>query len=347
MVTPLLDASKFRNGSPSERQEYAQQLLEQLQGSGFVRITNHGIPNDKVEECFEWVRLLRPSTTSYNDQLTPPQSKKFFALSLPERLKALNPPGPTPQRGWSTLGAEKTSTLYGKLMGHDLPEDLRDARQHFDMGTPGDTMFPTRWPSETAIPGFKPYLETFFFLCEAVSLEILEALELALGVPEATFRKHCTPNASEFRLNHYPALSVQELADEKVERIWPHFDLGVITLLFTDSVGGLQFEDRSRPGEFKTVDATAKSDLVVNISETLGRWTAEKIPAGLHRVTSPENAEESKVIPERYSIAYFCKAARQAKVAPLQPFRSAEEEKEVGESLTALEYQQKRLLTAY
>lgn len=262
----------------------------------------------------------------------------------------LNPPGPRPQRGWSTLGAEKTSTLYGKLMGHSVAEDLKDAREHFDFGTPEDTMFESRWPDEASLPGFRAHLEEFFRICEKLSLEIMQALEEAMGIPEGTFRQQCLPNASEFRLNHYPAMSAKALEDEKVERIWPHYDLGVITLLFTDCVGGLEFEDRERPKEFMQVEQVDKTDLIVNISETMEHWTARALPAGLHRVTSPKDvkldAEGNGTIPERYSIAYFCKAARKAHVMPLQPFRG-DHPVDAKESMTALEFQQKRLLTAY
>ena len=38
-------------------------------------------------------------------------------------------PGPDPQRGWSKVGAENSSTLYRKgLLKSQMAEDLRDAR---------------------------------------------------------------------------------------------------------------------------------------------------------------------------------------------------------------------------
>ncbi|KAB2569573.1 Oxoglutarate/iron-dependent oxygenase [Lasiodiplodia theobromae] len=327
-----LDASKFTSGSSEERAAYARDLLVQLGSNGYVRLKNHGISSELVDSCFGW-------------------SKRFFDLPLEEKVKTLNPPGPNPQRGWSTLGAEKTSTLYGKLMGHDVPDDLKDAREHFDFGTPGDDLFPSRWPTSSKLPGFQPFLEDFFHRCEQVSLDILHALELALDLPPATFRQQCMPNASEFRLNHYPAISAKDLNSDKVERIWPHFDLGVITLLFTDTVGGLEFQDRANPDKFVLVDPANKTEMVVNISETLQRWTAGALPAGLHRVTAPKavggDDDEDAVVPERYSIAYFCKAAREARVSPLEPFRAADAAAEEADGMTALEYQQKRLLTAY
>ncbi|EKG15383.1 Oxoglutarate/iron-dependent oxygenase [Macrophomina phaseolina MS6] len=262
----------------------------------------------------------------------------------------MNPPGPSPQRGWSKLGAEKTSTLYGKLMGYAMPDDLTDAREHFDFGPSGDPLFPNRWPSPCTSPSFRSSLEALYTRCEAVSHDILTALAEALELSPTTFVQHLSPNASEFRINHYPAISDAELASSKVERIWPHFDLGVVTLLFADGsgVGGLQFEDRVKGG-FADVEAGEIGEVLVNVSETLQRWTGGELPAGLHRVTKPAGTEGQ--VPERFTMAYFCKAARHAKVGVLPPFKKradsvvgmeAEEE-----DITALEYQQTRLLTAY
>lgn len=292
---------------------------------------------------------------------------------MEEKCNIVNPPGPSPQRGWSKLGAEKTSTLYGKLMGYEMPDDLKDARvsnptstciprptnhqtrnqEHFDFGPPDDPLFPNRWPSSSAVPLFRPALEALYARCEEVSHDILTALAEAFNLAPSTFVQHLSPNASEFRINHYPAISDAELSSSKVERIWPHFDLGVVTLLFADGsgVGGLQFEDRARAGgSFLDVEAGEVGEVLVNVSETLQRWTAGELPAGLHRVTKPEGARGQ--VPERFTMAYFCKAARHAKVDALPPFRKKRVEggveREVDEEgITALEYQQTRLLTAY
>ena len=221
-------------------------------------------------------------------------------------------------------------------------------QEHFDVGPKNDDMYPNRWPSQEDLPGFQSFVERFFVLCENVSLDLLEALEEGLQIPASTFRDRCIPSAGEFRMNHYPAISLEELRRDDTNRIWPHFDLGVITLLFSDTTGGLEFQDREKPGTFKPVEPESKMEMIVNISETLQRWTADVLPAGLHQVMVPQDLKDKEegTIPERYSIAYFCKAARNASVGPLPPFRGIREGDRY-EDITALEYQQKRLLTAY
>ena len=192
---------------------------------------------------------------------------------------------------------------------------------------------------------------TFFYqLCEASSLAILSALEEALDLPTGTFQSRCRPhNASELRLNHYPSISLEEIRSGGTNRIWPHFDLGVITLLFTDGIGGLEFQDRHNASSetFIPVEPESQSEMIVNISETMQRWTQDNLPAGLHQVTIPRSmrSQVDGVLPERFSIAYLCKADRNASVGALSQF--IKDGKPNYEDITALEYHQKRLLTAY
>ena len=193
-------------------------------------------------------------------------------------------------------------------------------------------------------------MERFFGVLEGVAADLMAALELAFDLPHGTFVDLITHegNASEMRLNHYPAIEVERIKTGNVSRIWPHFDLGVITLLFQDEVGGLEFENRNQRGTFSRVDCSSLTEMVVNVSETLQRWTNGTLPAGLHRVNLPQNLENDDygMLPERYSIAYFCKADRSASVGPSKHFVSAAHEPEY-EDISALEYQQQRLQSAY
>lgn len=206
------------------------------------------------------------------------------------------------------------------------------------------------YPPEDVLPGFRPTIEHAFESLEAISNEILEALEVACQLPGGTFLDHIThaANASEFRLNHYPAIEVKEIKGGLVSRIWPHFDLGVITLLFQDHVGGLEFENRAGGGGFSRIGCDSTSDLIVNVSETLQRWSNGRIRAGLHRVALPQELEESQagVAPERYSIAYFCKADREASVGALKQF-IPEDTQPVYKEMSAIEYHKQRLQSAY
>lgn len=223
-------------------------------------------------------------------------------------------------------------------------------KEHFDQGSQSDDEFPNKWPQATEIPGYREFMEEYYKICEQESLRIMQALEVALELPTGTFTERIASdvNASELRLNHYPPISLSDMRKGNVNRIWPHFDLGVVTMLFVSDVGGLEVEDRTRRGSFIPVECESRYEMIVNISETLQRWTNEVLPAGLHQVTIPRAMKDKAegIVPERFSVAYLCKAHRSALVGSLPQFKGVDS-CEKYEDITALEYHQKRLLAAY
>lgn len=193
-------------------------------------------------------------------------------------------------------------------------------------------------------------MESWYEKMGKVAAHLMEALECAFDLPEGSFLDKMTreKNASEARLLHYPEIDMMDINKGAVSRIWPHFDLGVITLLLQDGVGGLECENRDRRGTFRAVGSNSPSELIVNVSETLQRWTNDVLPAGLHRVTVPRAFEklESGIVPERYSVTYFLKADREASVGPLPQFVSGCCEAKY-DNMTAIEYHLSRLKSAY
>ncbi|KAF2420705.1 Clavaminate synthase-like protein [Tothia fuscella] len=330
MTILTIDWSPITTGQPEGRSSVLRQLRSSLEACGFVRIVNHGLSEDFVNNLFE-----------LNDA--------FFHLAAEEKLRIANVPGPNPQRGWSQVGAENSASLYRQgLLQQSLDEKLSDAREHWDQGSANDLDFPNRWPGQKLIPEFRPTMENAFEQLEKVCHSIMSALEEAYQLPQGVFCKRMTheKNASEFRFNHYPSIEIEKLRAGKIGRIWPHYDLGVITLLFQDQVGGLEIEDRPS-GDFVPVETRSKSDLIVNVSEILTRWTNGRLPAGLHKVSLPPSLQnlEHGVVPERYSIAYFGKADRDASVGPLKEFVTGDKPR--FEDMTAIQYHRQRLSSAY
>lgn len=58
MDLPVLDLSSFAEGSSSQSQQFASELLQSLQNSGFVKIVGHGIEEWKVKKLFAWVSRI-------------------------------------------------------------------------------------------------------------------------------------------------------------------------------------------------------------------------------------------------------------------------------------------------
>ena len=52
---PQVDFGLFLRGNPTERRRAAKQLVDSFQKHGFVRLKNHGVSKEFVQEIWKWV----------------------------------------------------------------------------------------------------------------------------------------------------------------------------------------------------------------------------------------------------------------------------------------------------
>ena len=189
-------------------------------------------------------------------------------------------------------------------------------------------------------------MESYYEQCETVCLTLIKALEEGLGVPDGCITKRCVPSGTDLRLTHYPAIPLEEITSGHKIRIASHADFGIITLLFQDGVGGLEVEDRSKPGldSFIPIPPTNDTEMVINLGSTMQRWTNDKLFGGLHRVAMPEalkgtDGSNDIIIPGRISIAYLYKAKKSVSVGPIADFVDENNPAKYPE-MTGLEYHQ-------
>lgn len=220
-------------------------------------------------------------------------------------------------------------------------------QEHFDCGPWDDVQFPNKFPSEEDLPGFHAFIKSYFDLAQSVSLSIMRACEVGWDMEEDALVSRCVPAASELRLLHYPCVSLDRLKSGTIKRAWPHTDFGIITLLFQDSLGGLECEDRRMPDTFAPVVPNDANEMIVNTSDTFTRWTNGEVTGGLHQVNVPPNVinPETGHIPERYSSVFFFKAHRATSVAPIDYFVRDKPSKYP--DITALQFHQERTKYLY
>lgn len=143
-----------------------------------------------------------------------------------------------------------------------------------------------------------------------------------MGLSTDFFSKAIENADPQLRLLHYmpTARSVVEAAGHA--RITPHTDFGLCTILFQDSVGGLEV-DPFHTGDF--VPATPmRGTCVINVADLLQRWSNDKLRSTLHRVTSPQVSAEklatmagNDMLPARYSTAFFVHPSSEVEVEPI------------------------------
>ena len=118
-----------------------------------------------------------------------------------------------------------------------------------------------------------------------------------------------------------------------------HTDFGTLTLLVQDEVGGLRVKNRQ--GDWMNVEPVPHS-IIVNVGDMLMRWSNDRLKATLHQVISPPKFTPQDRIPERYSIAFFCNANKDALIECLETCQN-DSDPEKYEPINAYAYLMKRL----
>jgi isopenicillin N synthase-like dioxygenase len=191
-------------------------------------------------------------------------------------------------------------------------------------------------------------MEDYYERCQQVHIKLLEVLAISFGLPKLFFVRYCCQNTSELRLNSYPATTRSTLWSG-CNRISEHTDFGTFTLLFQDSVGGLEIEDQDHYGNFLPIQSDDITEMIVNIGDCLQRWTNDMLRSANHRVTLPPTIRQgdSEIVNHRYSIAYFGKPNREAPVRTMSEFVRSGTKPKYAQEMTMWEYNQVKLLRTY
>lgn len=218
------------------------------------------------------------------------------------------------------------------------------------MGAPDDPLYTNFWLQESSLPGFRSFMEKYYATCQSMHMAILSALEKGFrdrGIVVDLVNR-CIDNVSELRLNYYPEIDVSKMRLGKMSRISKHTDFGTVTLLFQDSVGGLEVENQSNFGSYIPVTLDSKYEVLVNIGDSLQRLTNDALTSVSHQVTVPigDKEKEQGLLPERYSTAYFAKVSRNESLKPISIFVAEGKEAKYKE-MTAFELNQAKLAKIY
>ncbi|GFS41258.1 2-oxoglutarate (2OG) and Fe(II)-dependent oxygenase superfamily protein [Actinidia rufa] len=185
---------------------------------GFFYVINHGIRQEFMDEVFY-------------------QSKRLFDLPLGEKMKLLRN---KKHRGYTPILDERLdpgNQIHGDFkegyyIGVEVPEKDPDAQKPF--------FGPNVWPTDDILPGWRETMEKYH--CEAlkVAKAIARLIALALNLEIDYFDREeiFGKPIAVLRLLHY-----EGRISDPVKGIYgagAHSDFGLVTLLATDDVYGLQ-----------------------------------------------------------------------------------------------------------
>ncbi|XP_060211121.1 2-oxoglutarate-Fe(II) type oxidoreductase hxnY-like isoform X1 [Lycium barbarum] len=238
----------------------------------FFYLINHGVEEDLIQRVFEG-------------------SRKFFALSLAEKMKMIR----KNHRGYTPFYDEKLNLV-------DNPKG--DPKESIYFGAPED-ISPysnlNQWPPEEVLPCWRSTMEEYYRVILNLGKRVLSLIALALNVNEDFFEKvgAFNPPGALLRPIHYPVAGEIDYSDDQhMHGCGAHTDYGMITILMTDGLPGLQVcrDKLQQPQIWEDVPQLNRG-FIVNIGDMIERWTNCLFRSIYHRVTKPEQ--------ERYSVAMF------------------------------------------
>ncbi|KAH8913124.1 Clavaminate synthase-like protein [Coniochaeta sp. PMI_546] len=331
---PVVDFGPFSSGRREDVAAVGKALYEAFRDYGFAYVSNHTVPHDIVDEAFAW-------------------SAKFFALPQAVKEKAPHPPYGWWHRGYSGVGREKVvQMVYDEESIGELRK-VPDFKESFEIGRDGpDTKTPNIWIPDKDLPGFREFFTRFFEIGYDMEVQMLRAIAIGMELPEEFFLGYHQRKDNQIRLLHYPPVQESLLTDGKMERIASHTDFGTMTMLFQDSVGGLEVEDIHEKGKFNPAPYIPGT-IVVNIGDFLQRWSNDHLRSTLHRVRAPPVDETTqgihgaqRITRARYSIPYFVTADHE-KVIDTLPGCFNESNPKKYEPINSGEYISRRLNATY
>lgn len=315
---PVVDLSPDRDES-----EIVSELLGAFTTIGFCTLVGHGFPPEFFREAFR-------------------ASKNFFGLPLEAKL-GYKYKTPSSNRGYIPYGAEThdkdkegrplvavatTTTTATKDTEETTTTAVAtkpDQKETMDIGYDDEhCVFRNEWPAELSPCDFREVLERYFEEMDALHLRLMGYVGRGLGLPEtgddSSLVGKCNGKHENLRLLHYPSI---EGSSSTTTRGNAHTDFGTLTLLVQDGVGGLKVKRNDGTWiDVKPVD----DSIVVNVGDMLMRWSNDRLKATLHKVeaapidlkTPKQRQQQQMLVPERYSIAFFCNANKDVELECLK-----------------------------
>ncbi len=239
---------------------------------GFFYLENHGVSEDMIERVMD-------------------ASRAFFSLPEAEKEKVrVN----ERSKGFTTFGEEtldpQNQKVGGTKEGYYIGRQVEDGDPELKTNPlVGDN----QWPSEQAIPGWRETMLSYHAAMSKLGLRVVRLLASSLNLPPNFFDSDFTKPMATLRLLHYNDQTSDP--NRGVFAAGAHSDYGMITLLLTDHVPGLQIKSHDNVW---TPVPPRKGAFIVNLGDMLERWTNDRYRSTVHRVVNATGEE-------RYSIPFF------------------------------------------
>jgi isopenicillin N synthase-like dioxygenase len=282
-VLPVIDIGGWGAAEEGDR-EIAAQVDAACRSIGFLAITGHQVNPAVIEAMLS-------------------AADGFFALPESEK-RAYLPPSAEINRGYAAEATEALSLSLGMPTPPDLFEAFNVGPERWpggdrDPAVQQKAMFAANvWPERPA--GFRSAVTAYFEAAAAQAAVLLEIFAVALGLDRDFFIQYTTYSTDTMRINYFQRSPGQDEPLDGQQRMGAHTDYGIVTVLYADSVPGLQVVGPDGNWQAVTPEPGA---LLVNLGDLMAEWTNDRWKSSLHRVVPPPRLEEGPA--RRRSVAFF------------------------------------------
>lgn len=251
-----------------DRAKLAQEVGQACERWGFFQVVNHGVPAELLRKMMEL-------------------GAQFFALPALEKLPYACKPDVPASEGYG----------HRMLIKEDQVLDWRDYFDHHTL--PLSRRKPTNWPHNP--PAYKQTIEEYSEHMKLLAQRLLALVSESLGLRSSYIEDALGEPYQNVSLNYYPPCPQPELT----LGLQSHSDLGAITLLMQDEVGGLQV---CIDGHWVAVQPI-RDALVVNLADQMQILSNGRYKSVEHRAVV--NKDKARI-----SVATFYDPSKEAVISP-------------------------------
>ena len=251
---------------------------------GFFQVVGHGVDRGAIDD------LLAAMDA-------------FFALPLATKQQ-YRPPSPEVNNGYSAIGAESLAYSLGVEAPPDLFEAFNLGPEDPDLADPAVAaerhriFHPNIWPVE--VPALSEAGVRYFAEARALAHRLTSVCAEGLGLGADFFEPFTTHSTDTLRLNWYHRDEGGPEPLPNQQRMGAHTDYGIVTVLYSDAVPGL--EVLAPNGAWVSLVPEPDAYLI-NIGDLMAQWTNDRWRSTLHRVVPPPSGASGAAL--RRSMAFF------------------------------------------
>jgi isopenicillin N synthase-like dioxygenase len=277
---PIIDLSKAHTSEG--RAELYPQLRDALRTHGFLYAINHGYTQTQRDRIFDIAGV------PFND--VSPDEKKAYTADV-EKVGYYA--GYKPRQFWKV----------------DTENQILDQIEHYAIN-----LDVAKRPHPTALRPFLPELDDFARHNHFNILHpILRLIALSLELPEETLvEKHNFDRTGETSVRFMKYYRRSNDEEEKSKNVWlkGHTDIGSITILWSQPIGGLQI--LAPDGKWKWV-RHIDNGLVINTGDMMTFFTGGYYKPTIHRVIQPPSDQSAY---DRLGAYYFAMPDNDVRLLP-------------------------------